>query len=337
MNFTTKENNIIDAFRLYQTEFFKIANKRKFNMFDFAVEYESMKLILAQCSTEALESSDFQLASSYAQFDLITFLGLDGKHPTHEILKNPNAFAAILGMLIRRDEFPSLYLDKLRIAINMHSEKKCDLASRNLWFYTAEETKNLFNDLLRLYVDEGKRVGSSVFDTNVFKKKFKSRLSTLINKKVESSLKFVNQNLKEVLSPNKTLRCFRGFNIRRDEDVRLNRYYSKNDNKYVHVGGRGISYTLDKQCAKQFAAQPFIRKNEIGEYQRRVDASSLLPFHSYVDKTPPDPRDRIGYVGLVETSVSDIFLNLSLFLENEILVLPENTRIIRYDTVRYGV
>ena len=289
MNFTTKENNLIDAFRLYQTEFFKTANKRKFNMFDFALEYESMKLILAQCSTETLESTDFHYASSYAQFDLITFLGLDGKQPTHETLKNPNAFAAILGMLIRRDEFPSLYLDKLRIAISMHSERKCDLASRNLWFYTAEETKNLFYDFLRRYVEEGERVGKSVLDTNVLKKQFKSRLSTLINKKVDSSLNFVNQNLKEVLSPNKTFRCFRGFNISRDEDVRFNRSYSNNDSKYVQVGGRGISYTLDKQCAKQFAAQPFIRKNEIGEYQRRVDASSLLSFYPHVDKTPPDP------------------------------------------------
>ncbi len=337
MNTNLYDEKILQIFRESQIELFDSFNKKNPDMLKFSIDYATNKFIACQNCNEVDPARHFQNRNESFpyEYELIAFLGLDNKYPTHQNIKDTRIFSAILSSLIKINQFPSLFLDKIIHAMEFHYKKSVNMTARNYWYYTYEVTNLSFDIAVNKYFDYLKTINSNKFDLKLFVNLFKKNHSAVILKHAENWIRNAEKRLLTCTIKN-TITIYRGFSVAQHSDVRKNRKCIDNCQKHTQDSGSSVSFTFDKLLASSFAAHPIVRNNDIGDFERRINASRLT-FHTLNirDDAYKSGESIRAYVGKYVVDKDDIFVNLSGTGEDEVLVNPCKVKLIRYDPISY--
>jgi hypothetical protein len=136
---------------------------------------------------------------------------------------------------------------------------------------------------------------------------------------------------KKIRKLEKTFKVYRGFTIRKDEDVRVGRYKINNPNWESQDKGLGLSFTTDRVVANYFATQYRIETGTFGEQKFIWTKNREFKFaKELVDESLIDETSR-RVVGTYLANKEDIlFYNNSMF-EEEVMIDPQKVKLFRYD------
>jgi hypothetical protein len=82
---------------------------------------------------------------------------------------------------------------------------------------------------------------------------------------------------------------------------------------------------------------PVVKINTIGNFEDRVNASRLMMQNCELPKNNLKSSDDLKcYVGTYAAKTEDIFVNLAGCGEDELMINPENVKLLRYDPVAYS-
>ena len=214
-------------------------------------------------------------------------------------ITNPLFFWSIIQPIYKRTTFSQVYLDRFKIAFTRTNRLEVIL-------------KNRQNCI--------KRYKEKVRDTTTEEPSPVTRtLQNKINKKIKKQ--------------NKELIVYRGFSIRKDDDVRVGRFKIDNPKAEQQESGLGFSYTLDRKCANFFANQFKIESGVFPFGKAKIvweGSNSKGQIPNYVDKSLIDKNSR-RVVANYSIQKKDILFYDADYLESEIVVLPDKTKLIRYD------
>jgi hypothetical protein len=161
--------------------------------------------------------------------------------------------------------------------------------------------------------------------------------------------KCVDQNIKELqnLNPiaiNKTMfnyfkkndnwNIFRGFSVRKNDDIRVGRKVVGNPQSETQENGRGLSYTIRKQTAVFFSRQYQVMSSkngtELSNGEGVLDQTSVpINYFDGVDEELLN-SDAKRVVAMYTISKKDVLYYNNLFGESELVALPSSVKLKRY-------
>ena len=137
---------------------------------------------------------------------------------------------------------------------------------------------------------------------------------------------------KKIRKLEKTFKVYRGFTIRKDEDVRVGRYKINNPNWESQDKGLGLSFTTDRVVANFFATQYRIETGTFGERKKFIwDNNREFKYaKELVDESLIDETSR-RVVGTYLANKEDILFYDNGMFEEEVLIDPRKVKLFRYD------
>ena len=231
------------------------------------------------------------------------------------------SYVKVLENLLNRNIFEDEYQKKLFLSIAIVSSNSNDIQQQGILKRLMRETPNLrnstFYDVCTKYIDEK-------LNYNLKERKLDSTEVKFFRKVVREW----KQDTK-ICTSNRYITIYRGFNTRRDKQIRFSN--RKNDSDYFRQKeGAGISFTLNKYIAYAFSTS---------HQFRLLREDSGLGFHiSYeMMKNIATDNKSIGRMtlGRYVVHTDHIFSYVNLRLEREVLVDPRFAKLIDYQFYLY--
>jgi hypothetical protein len=136
----------------------------------------------------------------------------------------------------------------------------------------------------------------------------------------------------EILELPDEITAYRGFFVRGNDDIRVNRK-SKSPTAHIQKAGKGISFTLKPSVAHLFAEYSTFRNGKDGgslkrkkKFARTTDKDAFVWEH-FLKKGSPT-------VGSFVINKEDIILYIAEREEDEILCFPDKAKLQRYDILK---
>ena len=264
--------------------------------------------------------------SNFESYDFAALFGVEGLcEPAINYLDDDRFFWGLFGMNIFWIEFPSLALDTLLKVSNRFLEKKYSIEKKSSSLTSFMLMKSTIRDYSNYH--------------NIL------HVRNLLTKNISNFQQEVNEisNLSNDYFHFKTankshIRLFRGFHYGEDENVRTGRNLKNNPLAYKQENGKSISFTLDKKTATNFAINYHLSSTVIDQWSKRVSGNELLLKINNLNKNDfLKSQKRRPSIGVYEVAVKDILLfSCRPMSEYEVLVFPENAKLIRYDPIKFS-
>jgi hypothetical protein len=309
-----------------------IANKiklsesnKKFKNFTLLVfDFFMLRYILRKY---IIEKYDWDFSNIGDNVDFAALFGVDGLcKPALLHLENERFFWGYFGYIIFCIELPSLELIKLKKSTLPFINKKYSIDKKSSAFQAFMYVNYI---IIRSYGTDSEFLVMS---------KFKKNISNHCEEIIEVS-NGSKEYFHSAIGNNEKIKIYRGFNYSEDLNVRTGRYFKNNPTSHLQDDGKSISFTLERKIAKEFAINYFGKGSHVGIWSERVNGNELLlKMNNFNAADFLKEQKRRPVIGTYEVAVNDILL-YSCFPERseyEILVFPENTRLIRYDNVKYS-
>ena len=234
---------------------------------------------------------------------------------------------AKLGTTDNVSYFARALVDKKTLGIFLELEKTIT----NPYFFWSmvayEYMRSDFQQSVLLdWIDAFTRNGRAEKTTLAERQKCADGIWELINNK---NPKKINSKLWKALKDESEIIIYRGASIANEMDVRLGRKKIDNPNADQQDGGLGFSYTLDKKCAEYFANILSVEDEEmiygvskIGDIPSFIDVDSINETSRRVVTKHTIKKEKI----LFYSDTGD---------ENEIVALPDDVVLIRYDFMKF--
>jgi hypothetical protein len=213
-------------------------------------------------------------------------------------IKNPLFFWTIIYPVYKKTTFSQVYLNKFISAFSRQDRLSVQLKNRQ------ECMKRMFDLTCKV-----------------------------VGKRIHPKERAVNNKINKRIKKNKNLILYRGFSIRKDEDVRVGRYKIDNPKAEEQDAGLGLSYTIDRKCANFFATQFKIEKGifPFGKVKLKwSETGKTKDIPNYVDESLIDENSR-RVVASYSIKKDDILFYSATMMESEVVVLPDKAKLIRYD------
>jgi hypothetical protein len=332
MRNTKLELKIIELVQSCKLQFINDADKKLSktnNIQDIAVDYALLRMSILGLIENKLgrEAAGFYGKSN--QYDFIGLFGLNEKvEPIHQYIKSPRLFWALFGLAIKDTEFPSLNYEMLKNSYEIKDRLQLPLDARSYTFASFHRVHRSVDELI-VYLDKiGKRVSSSQFKNiiNQIKKDSNKELSAFIKNNL------TNKKIQQ------TYIVYRGIDIDKLQNVRVGRFKNNNPFNEQQEFGKGFSFSSDKNLAIKFAVHKFIQdENSLGINKAgRFEKLSFLFDEIKVTKTDFfDIAAKRPYVVKYKIKREDILIDASGYIENEIMVDPNNAKIVSYFLPKY--
>jgi hypothetical protein len=272
-----------------------------------------------------------EAAQSYAksnQYDFVGLFGFPNKvDPLHQHIRNPRLYWALFGLAIKSTEFPSLNYDLVKKSYEIKDRLKLSLDARSYSY--------AFFQIVHQDIDETLCfLGGHVAQDKTQLKKIVSE----VNSKAPRILNACIGNNISTKKVQKSYVVFRGIDIDRTQNVRVGRYKRNNLFFEKQESGKGFSFTTDKDLAIRFSISKFIEDEySLGiSRERRFDNLSFLfeelkvsrgAFFNVEQKRP--------YVIKYKVDREDILIDASGAFEREVMIDPDNVKIVSYFLPKY--
>jgi hypothetical protein len=323
-----------EAILYCQKEYSKwfIANKiklsesnKKFKDFTLLVfQFFMLRFILRK---HMFEKYDLNFYNVGENIEFAAIFGVDGLcKPALIHLENERFFWGYFGYIIFCIELPSLELIKLKNSTLPFVNKKYSIDKKSSAYQAFMYANYIFTHALE--------ADSELQVINNFKKNISNHCEEILEASNGSKEYFHN-----AIGNSEKIKIYRGFNYSEELNVRTGRYLKNNPTSHIQDDGKSISFTLERKIAKDFAVNYFGTGSLVAEWSRRVNGNELLlKMNNFNTADFLKEQKRRPVIGTYEVAINDILL-YSCFPERseyEILVFPENTRLIRYDNVKYS-
>jgi hypothetical protein len=290
-------------------------------------EYVNKKVGLYINSNELLNAID--------QVCIIAFFGIGLKDSLEKHIVNNGLFWGLFAFNISRNEFPSFQLQLISESVNRYERLKSTELLKQMAFIVV----NFCDDIL---IESLKSIG--VFDENFTCKQFK-RFKSQSNdflKHANNRLESATKKIKKNIDSEGNILVYRGFDFGPKDSVRK-KGFKKKGNKDAHIQetGVGLSFTLDKEIAKEFALSKWnaMNNNQI-TWGIRISNNALILKKTGIDlqKFTTD-KERYAAIGTYKVRAKKIIVNLAFDnnyakSESEVMILPENLELISYRIIR---
>ena len=226
-------------------------------------------------------------------------------------------FIKVLENLVKRNIFDDEYQRKLFLSIAIVSSNSNDIQQQAKLKKLMRETPTLRN--------------STFYDvcSKFYKEKYSQMEKEQSNPKYASELKDLVKNFNvdaSILKSNRYITIYRGFNTRRDKQIRYSN--RKNDSDYFRQNeGAGISFTLDKYIAYGFSTShqfKLLRKDGMGFTTPYEMMKMLATENKSVGRMT---------LGRYVVHTDNIFAYVNTRREREVLVDPRFAKLIDYKFV----
>lgn len=291
--------------------------QEKENVFDIKFKECCEKVLM---KTKVLERKKFnELTAKFLNFKVRT-----------RITTKVNAFYRVETLMENKFMFWFLYAD-------IHHFLTAEFNPK-----TNEEMVEMFcrNSRMETTIEERQSIVDASFEWNNenFPREKKSKLKQL-NKTLWNYLKTLNPDDEAII--------YRGFNIKKDDDVRVGRNRIGNSNYYKQNTGKGISFTINEGVANWFAHRLVFIGSDFVRFSMRAIPDTDIVFHS-IDVTAELDREALsgfklfnidkGFVDLSSRRIvgkytikkKDILFYSGVLGEEEIVALPHKTNLITY-------
>jgi hypothetical protein len=246
---------------------------------------------------------------------------------------NDGLFWGIFILSIRLNEFPSFQLKAISESVNRFERCKSKQLLKQAAFGVAEVSDRILNDSI-----ESVGIFSEQFALASLRN-FKSKTSLLLttaDKMVQSAIKELRKNL----DAEGNIFVYRGFDFGPKDSVRKGLKKTGNKQAHIQETGVGLSFTLDKMIAKEFALSKWqAMHNKDVSWENRVSNNWIILEKSGIDlqKFLSD-KERYAAIGTYKVKETDIICNLAydrndVKSECEIMILPENLELISYNII----
>lgn len=276
----------------------------------------------------------FDLRSALDQISIIAFFGIGLNDSIEKYVVNDGLFWGMFIFSIRRNEFPSFQLELIKDSVNRFQRPKSkQILKQTAYGVVAGCTETIEESLFSIGVFNVNHASSAL-------KKFKSKTSFLLgmaDKMVQSSIKEINS----IVDSEGNIFVYRGFDFGPKESVRKDRRRLGNEHSHIQETGVGLSFTLDKAVAKEFALSKWsaMQNGEI-TLEARIFNSCVILEKSGVDfKKFLSDKERFAAIGKYKVNRKHIICNFaydknSYKSESEIMVFPENLELIDYRIIQ---
>ncbi len=336
--FNLEEIKIIEIIQEYQISLFKNKIKCKKNQTEslaFSIAKTCSHVFMMESIKANFEYSVDYSLSKIREYEFAAFFG-NGLNitGTHHALKDPRKFWSMFALLITQTQYPSLHLKQIHESVRILDRMKVPLSGRNYAAYCLLLTDLFWNKNRNFLLDMN--ITKSEVSLNDILNIFNSDITNLMNNLIEQHVDATNRTLK---NGSKSVTVYRGFDVSKRDDVRKNRYKRNNDEAHKQDAGAGISYSYSKKVAHDFSTQKFGAPSFVltNTIQDRVSHASFLLKNLNI-KTDDflDVSERTPYVAKFELDKKDILIDISEFLEEEVIAFPSNIKLIDYRAVTYS-
>lgn len=355
------------------TSFFKKESTiQKINpdIYEFAIRYSAFRIGLAnaciQDENEKLKNEDLsthrdrieseETTSEYEnhikRFEIpeLVFFGISGKVvPTHIHLTNRRAFWSLFGYFYTYMEFPSFMKNEIRESCLVQNRLLVELPERNRCINLFQLTTELFKKNVNEYLNNHQlrknrpvleAVASDMISNKI--KYYKNgkfiSLRKLCNQSERQLSVRSNEKLKSIVDSDGKLTVYRGFDIDKSENVRINRFKKNNPYSNIQESGIGMSFTPIKDGSKIYSLSKFRDTLTLSNKERVFNKSSIKFDLLDVSKENfLDTNSKIPVVGKYSASKKDILFasldhcgNDSDLHSNEIVFFPDCVNLISY-------
>ena len=371
-----KHSKFIKTYEDAFVNFFKkesITLKTNPDIFDFAVRYSAFIFGLANHCTE-IEQQEFlkegnNLDNSHSSGNIIfkgtkldknhmkrfeipelVFFGLrDMVKPTHLYLSDKRAFWSLFGYLYTYIEFPSFMVNEIKLSCLEQDRLTVNLSERNRCMTIFKITSEIFFTVLNHYINNKFLVQNRPILEAVTSDMIANRTKNLYEGKLVSSRKFCNQlarsityktstTLKSLFDSNGKLTFYRGSDIDRTENIRLNRTKKSNPLSHVQQSGIGMSFTPLKDGAVVYSLSKFKDTLTLSNNERVFNKSSIkFDFLDINKNSFLDTTSKIPVLGTYSADMKDILVSQicsfgsdSDLHSSEIVFFPDSVKLIDY-------
>ena len=371
-----EKSKFINTYEEAFTEFFikeSIIQKTNPDIFEFAIRYTALRFGLSNLCTQ-IERNEFSKNESIdtkscnertfleegttlyenhmKRFELpeLVFFGLRDKvQPTHTHLTDKSAFWSLFGNLYTYIEFPSFMTNEIKASCLVQDRLKVDLYERNRCKTIFQLTSELFYSNVNEYINNHFLVKNRSILDAVASDMISNKLKYRLNGKLVSARKLCNQvareisyknnsNLKSIVDSNGHLTLYRGFDIDRSENVRVNRVKKNNPFSHIQQSGVGMSYAPTIDGASVYSLSKFKDTLTLSNKERVFNKSSIK--FDCLDINNEDflnTTSRIPVIGKYSAEKTDIlFSNLDIYgsdsdlHSSEVVFFPESVKLIDY-------
>ena len=328
---------ICDEFK----NFFVLENKRLSkdqNIIKFSMRYVIL-IEKIKCDVEnKVNEETMKFVTENDQFFIAAFFGITNVcEPTHIYLKNTRAFFALYKHFITVNEFPSINLNMYEESLKIHNRLNLCYEARTYASISFYQTIFVYSVFIKSYNTEFHSKYSAL-NLKHLHDQFLITSEKFIQKYTDKNYEISKLKLRSHLRSDDKLYVYRGFEISDDDNVRLKRVKKNNPTSQIQDSGKSICYTLNKEIANKFAMHKFKKTDLfIVEYEERIDRVKLLfdncdtNFDEFTSKL-----NRRVYVAKYEINLKDVIVDSCYSDESEVIVLPQNARLIEYRPINYS-
>ncbi len=336
--FNLEEMKIIEIIQEHQSSLFRKKIKFQKNQTEslaFSIEKTCCDIFMIESIKANFDYPISYTLSKIHEYEFVAFFG-NGRDitGTHLLLKDPRKFWSIFTFLIHKIQYPSLYLKQIEESLTLYKRMKVPLTGRNYSAYCLLLT-DLFwekNSNYLLKINNLEDVASLSDILSIFNSDVNNLIHELILKSLERTNRTNNKKTK-------TVTVFRGFDISKTENVRKNRFKKNNFEAQQQDAGFGVSYSYNKEIAKDFSKQKFDAASFIllNTIRDRVSIASFSLSNSRIKSDDfLDISKRTPYVGKYELHKDDILVDISDFAEEEVIALPSKVKLLDYRPSKYS-
>jgi hypothetical protein len=303
-----KRSNLIDVIN----HFFQI----KIRFYDYVAKEHGVDLIYLN---KVLE-----------QIEIISFWGIGLSDSIEKHIKNNQLFWGLFSNYLVRNEFPSFNREHISKSVNRYERLNTSDLDKA---YGVRYVENCDTTLIG-------QVKKSCFDAINAQSCINYVLSDLQDdsESINCDFKESIEELRKITDSEGNVLVYRGFDFGPGKDVRMHSKKIDNENAHIQETGVGVSFTVEKKIARQFALNKWDSMNNGSStsWERRVQDNRYILEKSGVDiDSFLSNKVRNAAIGTYKVNTKDILLSfLITSSEKELVILPEKLNLIDYRIIK---
>jgi hypothetical protein len=254
------------------------------------------------------------------------FFGIGCDESVESHIENGGLFWGNYLFLLKRNEFPTFHIQYYAESIGRSNRSKFSSESKFIAHEIQEHIEGLF---VQLFQKQG-------FDEPSYRMhlmNLKKKLYMLV-KESRAKYKSAKGYLQKKINGKQHLLVYRGFSFGEKEFVRQGLYLKENPTAHVQMTGAGLSFSLDKKIAQNFALARW-RGVWKATWEKRVNWDRILLKLANINvenMVNSESEKRYAAIGTYKIPVGKIIAYMCQ--EEEIVVLPEHIEKFRYDIIK---
>ena len=264
------------------------------------------------------------------QIEIITFWGIGLNDSIEKHIKNNQFFWGLFSQYHLRNEFPSFNSEYISESVNRYERLNTSDLDK---VYGVRYVENCHNALIR-------QIKKTCFDPINAQIHINLVLSDLQDdsESIVCDFKESIEELRKITDSEDNVLVYRGFDFGPGEDIRIHSKKIGNENAHIQETGVGVSFTVEKKIAEEFALNKWeTMNNEVSTtWDRRVEDNYYILEKSGVDiDTFLSNKVRNAAIGTYKVNKKDILLSILITSsEKELVILPEKLNLIDYRIIK---